>query len=255
MAHSYVMAHDHERAAFAAFLRRYGETAVLLIDTYDTVQGAHEAVAAMAVTGIRARGVRLDSGDLAALATEVRAVLDASGYADVQIIASGDLDEHRVAALVAGGAPIDAFGVGTRMGTSADAPYLGVVYKLVEQAGEGRAKSSPGKASYPGRKQVWRATGCDTLALDHEPVPPGARPLLATVWRDGRRVGSLARPGPGADPLRGGRRRLGWRGAAVRGVLGAGSPARCVGGRPPGVTSGLLDSCRARTTRSVRRHV
>lgn len=189
MAHSYVMAHEHERDAFRAYLAHYREQAVLLLDTYDTVQGAREAVAAMEETGIVARGVRLDSGDLAALAREVRAVLDEAGRREVQVFASGDLDEHRVAALVAGDAPIDAFGVGTRMGTSADAPYLGVVYKLVEQDEAPRQKASPGKATYPGRKQVWRGEAEDTLALASEEGPLGARPLLAPVWRDGARVG------------------------------------------------------------------
>lgn len=189
MAHSYVMAHERERDAFIAFLARYREQAVLLIDTYDTAQGAREAVAAMEETGIEARGVRLDSGDLAALANEVRAVLDEAGWPEVQVFASGDLDEHRVAALVAADAPIDAFGVGTRMGTSADAPHLGVVYKLVEQGGTPRQKTSVGKATYPGRKQVWRGEAVDALALAAEEGPPGARPLLAPVWRDGARVG------------------------------------------------------------------
>ena len=191
MAHSYVMAHRQERDAFASFLRRFPDNAVLLVDTHDSVQGTREAVAAMTATGIRAQAIRLDSGDLGDLSVRTRAILDEAGYADVRIFASGDLDEDRVAELVASGAPIDAFGVGTRMGTSDDAPSLGVVYKLVEQGGAPRWKTSPGKATLPGRKQVWRQPGRDLLALGAEEGPHGARPLLAPVWRDGQRVGGV----------------------------------------------------------------
>jgi nicotinate phosphoribosyltransferase len=135
MAHSFVMAHDHETEAFRAYLRQFGAASVLLVDTYDTQAGTRRAVEAMAAEGVAARGIRIDSGDLAALAVDCRRILDEAGYPGVQILVSGDLDEARVAALVDGGAPIDAFGVGTRLGTSADAPYLGMVYKLVEQGG------------------------------------------------------------------------------------------------------------------------
>ncbi len=182
MAHSYVMAHDEEIQAFRSYLRQYGPASVLLIDTYDTVEGARRAVAAMDELGA-AQAVRLDSGDLAELAKQVRAVLDEGGYPGVRILASGDLDEHRVADLVAAEAPIDAFGVGTRLGTSADAPYLGMVYKLVEQDGEPRVKLAPGKKTLPGRKQLWRYADHDLLALEGEEVPPDGRPLLAPVWR------------------------------------------------------------------------
>jgi nicotinate phosphoribosyltransferase len=188
MAHSYVMAHASEVEAFASFLTLYGDRTVLLVDTYDTPEGTRRAVAAMDATGVRARGVRLDSGDLATLAREARAILDAGGYPDVQVLASGDLDEYRVDRLVAQGAPIDAFGVGTRLGTSSDAPYLGMVYKLVEQAGLPRVKLSPGKQTLPSRKQIWRAPGIDVLAAATEPGPPAARPLLDFVMRGGRRL-------------------------------------------------------------------
>jgi nicotinate phosphoribosyltransferase len=187
MAHSYVMAHPIELDAYRSFLRHYGPEAVLLIDTYDTVEGARRAVAAMASTGVTARGVRLDSGDLDELSREVRTVLDSAGYSGVQILVSGDLDEHRIADLVAAGAPIDAFGVGTRMGTSEDAPSLGMVYKLAEQAGEPRLKLSPGKHTLPGRKQVWRAGARDVIALADE-GPGDGRPLLRAVWSNGRRL-------------------------------------------------------------------
>ena len=189
MAHSYVLAHPSEHEAFVAFLTRYGQDAVLLIDTYDTERGAQAAVGAMAETGVVASGVRIDSGDLADGAKAVRGILDGAGYPQVRIVASGDLDEERIAVLVAAGAPIDAFGVGTRLGTSADAPYLGVVYKLVECKGTARGKTSPGKATLPGRKQVWRSADADLLALADEDGPEGARPLLAAVWRDGQRLG------------------------------------------------------------------
>lgn len=188
MAHSYVMAHDDEVDAFRTFLRQYGSASVLLIDTYDTAEGAHRAVAAMDELGVAARGVRLDSGDLAELAKQVRHILDDGGYPSVQILASGDLDEDRIGELVAADAPIDAFGVGTRLGTSADAPYLGMVYKLVEQDGEPRVKLAPGKRTLPGRKQLWRCPDHDLIALDSEPAPGDGRPLLAPVWRGTGRV-------------------------------------------------------------------
>jgi nicotinate phosphoribosyltransferase len=144
---------------------------------------AHE----LAAEGIAIGGVRLDSGDLASLAVEVRAVLDDAGLPDVQILASGDLDEHRVAALLAAGAPIDAFGVGTQLGTSGDAPALGVVYKLVEDASGPRMKLATGKVTLPGRKQVWRAADRDVVSLQDEDVP-GARALLRPVMGGGRRL-------------------------------------------------------------------
>jgi nicotinate phosphoribosyltransferase len=188
MAHSYVMAHSSEEDAFARFLAYYGRETVLLIDTYDTVVGARHAVAAMQAAGVTARGVRLDSGNLDRLSRDVRAVLDDAGYTGVQILASGDLDEYRVAELVAAGAPIDAFGVGTRMGTSEDAPSLGMVYKLSEHAGQPRMKLSAGKRTLPGRKQIWRTDTADVIGLADEGRPPHGRPLLRAVWRDGRRL-------------------------------------------------------------------
>ena len=194
MAHSFVMAHEREVDAFRAYLRQYGPTSILLVDTYDTAQGVRAAVAAMEAEGVVARAVRIDSGDLAALAREARALLDDAGFAAVQVLASGDLDEDRIADLVAVGAPIDAFGVGTQLGTSADAPYLGMVYKLVEQGGEPRLKLSPGKQTAPGRKQVWRLDGSDIVALATEAGPAGARPLLEVVYEGGPTgaVGTLA---------------------------------------------------------------
>jgi nicotinate phosphoribosyltransferase len=198
MAHSYVMAFADEEEAFRRFARLFPGRAVLLIDTWDTVEGARRAARVaheLAAEGNLVRGVRLDSGDLLALAPAVRRVLDEAGCREVQIIVSGDLDEHRIAELLAGGAPIDAFGVGTRLGTGGDAPTLGTVYKLVEDAGGPRMKLSTGKATLPGRKQVYRQVdggvlGRDVLALAEEPAPAG-EPLLLPVMREGRRV---ARP-------------------------------------------------------------
>jgi nicotinate phosphoribosyltransferase len=195
MAHSYVMSFPDELAAFRAYARDFPDSTVLLIDTYDTLQAAELAVQVaqeLAAAGHALRAVRLDSGDLGALAHAVRAKLDAAGLPDVHIMASGDLDEERIAALLAAGAPIDIFGVGTKLGTSEDAPAVNGVYKLVEDERGMRIKLSPEKVTLPGRKQVWRVTGAagrwshDVLGLRDEPGPPGGRPLLARVMRAGR---------------------------------------------------------------------
>ena len=194
MAHAFVQAHDDEAEAFAAFARADPAHVVLLLDTYDTERAA-EKVVALARTGVRVRGVRLDSGDLARHAGKVRAILDRGGLRDVTIFASGDLDEYAVRDLLDAGAPIDGFGVGTRVVTSADAPYLGCAYKLQEYAGRPRRKRSEGKASWPGRKQVWRRYGddgrmrADVLALADE--PPQGDALIAPVMRGGRRIAPL----------------------------------------------------------------
>jgi nicotinate phosphoribosyltransferase len=192
MAHSYVQAHEREEDAFAAFAALYPET-VLLVDTYDTLEGVRRVVdlARRLGQGFRVSGIRLDSGDLAALSRRARDLLDAAGLSRLSIVASGDLDEDRIAELVGAGAPIDAFGVGTRMGVSADAPGLDLAYKLTQYAGRGRLKFSPGKATLPGRKQVFRVDedGCaarDVIALEGEALP--GRALLEPVMRSGRRT-------------------------------------------------------------------
>jgi nicotinate phosphoribosyltransferase len=192
MAHSYIQAHADELQAFRDFARTFPET-VLLVDTYDTAEGVRRVVRLAAELGseFRVRGVRLDSGDLGALACEARSILDAAGLHGVRIIASGGLDEYQVAELAASGAPIDAFGVGTRMGVSSDAPTLDMAYKLTEYAGEGRMKLSTGKVSLPGRKQVFRLEEGgravrDVIARADEALP--GRPLLRTVMRGGRRL-------------------------------------------------------------------
>ncbi len=190
MAHSFVMAFDDERDAFRAYARCFPQGVVLLIDTYDTVEGARRAVEVaqdLADEGIALMGVRLDSGDLLDLSRAVRAVLDDAGLDDVDIMASGDLDEHRIFALRSAGAPIDAFGVGTQLGTSADAPSLGAVYKLVEDADGPKMKLATGKVTLPGRKQVWRQRDRDVVGLQSEAVV--GRPLLVEVMRGGRRTG------------------------------------------------------------------
>jgi len=189
MAHSFIQAHDDERAAFEDFARVHPRGLTLLIDTYDTIRAAHDVVA-LCGKGVRVDGVRLDSGDLAVLSREVRSVLDAGGCGHVRIVASGSLDESAIAALLAAGAPIDTFGVGTRLDVSADAPYLDCVYKLEEYAGRPRRKRSLGKSTWPGRKQVFREFDpdghiCrDTIALHDEALP--GQPLLQPVMRGGR---------------------------------------------------------------------
>ncbi|HYQ99342.1 MAG TPA: nicotinate phosphoribosyltransferase [Casimicrobiaceae bacterium] len=200
MAHSYVQAHADEATAFERFARAHPANAVLLIDTYDTERGAQKVVelaARLAREGIAIKGVRIDSGDLGAHARRVRAILDAGGQRDVTIFASGNLDEYRLAELVGARAPIDGFGIGTRMNTSADAPYLDCAYKLEEYDGRPRRKRSEGKATWPGRKQVWRRLDAqgglagDVLSLATEAPPSGASPLLAPVMRGGRPVAPL----------------------------------------------------------------
>lgn len=195
MAHSWVMTFEHEIDAFRAYLSLYGDEATLLIDTYDTLAAARAIVDA----GLRPAAVRLDSGDLAALARGVRTIFDEGGLRGTRILASGDLDDDRVAELLAAGAPIDAFGVGTAISTSRDAPALGGVYKLVETERHGVMhpvmKLSAEKRTCPASKQVWRtvtggvAAG-DVLTLADEQVAD-ARPLLTPVVRHGERVAAI----------------------------------------------------------------
>lgn len=192
MAHSFVQAHASEAEAFAHFAASFPERAVMLIDTYDTVEGARKAVA----TGAKLKGVRLDSGDLDDLSRKVRRILDEE-QPRATIFASGNLDEHAVARLVAAGAPIDSFGIGTSLVTSADQPYLDAVYKLQEYAGRARRKRSTGKATWPGRKQVYRKEDFsgDVVTLETD-VQPG-QPLLRPVMVQGRRL-----PLPRLDSIR-----------------------------------------------------
>ncbi|MFD3356473.1 nicotinate phosphoribosyltransferase [Streptomyces fradiae] len=221
MAHSYVEAFPDEEAAFRAFARTHPGPVTFLVDTYDTPLGV--LAAARVLKEIR-RGpgcaVRLDSGHLGALAARTRAILDEAGLPDVAVVASGGLDEYAIDELVRSGAPVDVFAVGTRVGTSADAPYLDSAYKLVEYGGAPVMKLSASKITSPGRKQVFRTgagpgagTGAgigagtktgngagagtasaspslsDVIALWDESPPPGTEGLLRTVMRDGRRTG------------------------------------------------------------------
>jgi nicotinate phosphoribosyltransferase len=197
MAHSFVAASDSEEAAFLSFARANPGNTVLLIDTYDTEAAAAKVVEVAAVLraqGLAVDGVRLDSGDLADHSRRVRDILDRGGLRQVRIFASGNLDEFALRRLVAAGSPIDGFGVGTRLVTSTDAPYLDCGYKLQEYAGRPRGKRAEGKATLPGRKQVCRrfdAAGRmqeDIVSLDGEPA--SGEPLLETVMEAGRRMAS-----------------------------------------------------------------
>jgi nicotinate phosphoribosyltransferase len=210
MAHSFIESFDDESAAFAAFAQSRPDNLVLLIDTYDVEAAARKVVALaprLAAAGIAIRGVRLDSGDLVALSRSVRAILDAGGLQAVTIFASGGLDEDHLAGFAQENAPIDGIGIGTAMTTSSDVPALDVVYKLQEYAGVPRRKRSANKATWPGRKQVWRRygpDGCmasDLLSLESSsPELPEDKgePLLRPVMRDGKRVA----PAPSLDDIR-----------------------------------------------------
>ncbi len=190
MAHSFIEAFPSEEEAFRAFARDFADRVTFLVDTYDTLNGVRTAIRVIRELGLADRlGIRLDSGDLEALSREARRILDEAGLPSVRIFASGGLDEHDIDALTGSGAPIDAFGVGTKMGVSADAPYLDSVYKLVEYAGRPVVKLATDKVTLPGRKQVFRSPEGDVIGLREEEPPPGAEPLLVPVMRGGRRIG------------------------------------------------------------------
>jgi nicotinate phosphoribosyltransferase len=198
MAHSFVMSFEKEIDAFRAFTRTFPDKSTLLIDTYDELAGTEKAIVVakeLEKTGCKLGRVRLDSGDLVQISKKIRALLDANGIGYVKVFASGDLDEYRIADLLNQGAAIDAFGVGTRMGTSADKPYVDVIYKLCETtSAKGDfspiMKLSEGKATLPGRKQVFRFTDKqgffvrDVIALADEKV--GGEPLLVKVMESGK---------------------------------------------------------------------
>jgi nicotinate phosphoribosyltransferase len=193
MAHSYIQASGDEVAAFRSFAKSFPET-ILLVDTYDTLRGVERVIALAEELGndFRVRGIRLDSGDLGALARAARERLDAAGLERLKIFASGNLDESKVRALVAAGAPIDAFGIGTRLGTSEDAPNLDIVYKLAQLDGRPLLKLSTDKKTLPGMKQVWRkrdASGVptrDVVGLVEEDLD--GEPLLTPVMAAGKRL-------------------------------------------------------------------
>ncbi len=207
MSHSFVMAHEHEREAFSDFVASFPALSTLLVDTYDTLRGVENAAAVGAKVreaGVKIQGVRLDSGNLNDLSRKARRILDQSGFSDIAIVASGDLDEYRIADLVDAGAPIDAFGVGTALAVSDDAPAADFVYKLVEYKDRGRLKTSAGKISTPGRKQLFRAyapsgsffadlvgiidEGVTTVAREFKPIPSNAIQLMETVFDHGQRI-------------------------------------------------------------------
>ncbi|MGX2039001.1 nicotinate phosphoribosyltransferase [Methylocaldum sp. MU1018] len=198
MAHSYIMAHDDEAEAFERFAESLPGNVLLLIDTYDTLDAAKKTVALasrLAARNIPIKGVRLDSGDLAELAKGVRSILDRGGLSECSIFASGDLDEHALLNMLETGAPIDGFGIGTRMTTSEDMPYLNCAYKLQEYAGRPRRKRSKGKENWPGCKQAYRHYGNggqmlhDVIAEECEPRT-GGEPLLRQVMTKGKRLGA-----------------------------------------------------------------
>ena len=195
MAHSFIQAYDDEVSAFIAFARARPDALVLLLDTYDTEAAARKMVRLaprLSKEGITIRGVRLDSGDLIALSKSVRRILDEGGLSDVTIFASGGIDDAELGAMARAQAPIDGFGIGTSLTTSFDVPALDCAYKLQEFNGLPRRKRSTGKATWPGRKQVWRrycedgVMDADTLSLEDDAQP--GEPLIVPVMRAGRRV-------------------------------------------------------------------
>ncbi len=248
MAHSWVLSWADEAEAFARWASVFPRTTTALVDTYDTAEGVRRAL--RAVPGLAA--VRLDSGDLARLSKEARAILDAEGRREVRIFASGDLEEDQIRALVLGGAPIDAFGVGTDLVTSRDAPALGAVYKLVEiETAEGPRpvmKTSAGKMTRPGAKQVFRRSDPsgrfreDVIGLADEPAPGDAAPLLVPLVAGGRVVAPLEPIGVIRDRARREREKLP---PALRGPDGA-----TAAGAYPVLVSERLEALTEKTRRA-----
>jgi nicotinate phosphoribosyltransferase len=195
MAHSFVQVHDDEMIAFENFARARPEGVILLIDTYDTEAGTRKVVdlaPKLKADGIAIRGVRIDSGDLAGMARNVRVILDAGGLKDVIILASGGINEDVLQTMMAGKAPIDGFGIGVNLDASIDAPSLDCAYKLQEYAGKPRRKLSEGKVTWPGRKQIWRAYSSDgrmcgdILSLENDSL--SGEQLISPVMRAGKRL-------------------------------------------------------------------
>jgi nicotinate phosphoribosyltransferase len=197
MAHSFITSFDREIDAFRAFAGAFPQHAVLLVDTYDTLAGAAKAAEVgreMAKRGERLRGVRLDSGDIAGLSKKVRDILSKAPLGQVPIFASGAFDEYKIQQVLGRGGEVDAFGVGTKMGVSADAPYLDMAYKMVEYAGRPVLKLSPGKTTLVGEKQVFRMVGPggrlkrDVIGLRDDDIR-GSQPLLKKVMAKGQAIG------------------------------------------------------------------
>jgi nicotinate phosphoribosyltransferase len=250
-AHSWIMAHEREEEAFAQFMDIFPNHSVLLLDTYD-VRAALEKVIAI---GRKPRGVRLDSGDLAADSRWARQRLDEAGWGDVEIFMSGDLDEERISSLLDAGARVDTFGVGTSLSTSSDAPSLSVLYKLVELArgSEVReaAKFSAAKVTYPGRKQVYREIDSrgeyagDVIALEGEQT--SGEPLLVAVLRAGQRIGPAV---PLAELQKRCQSQIERLPAAVRGLAVPNKPYTV---RHSSRLEALLEQVRERVARTVTR--
>ena len=206
MAHSYISSFGDEIEAFRAFARSFPKKTILIIDTYDTVAGAKKAAIVgqeMAKEGGKLLGVRLDSGNMTLLSRQVRKILDESGLQDTEIFASSNFDEYKIAKTIKDGARIDAFGVGTKMGVSADAPYFDIVYKLVQYADRPIMKRSTGKVNLAGKKQVFRKSEKDrrffedVIGLQDDTVDDGV-PLLETVMENGK----CMRPHPPLQVIR-----------------------------------------------------
>jgi len=197
MAHSYITSFDQEIEAFRAYARSFPENVVLLVDTYDTLQGTEKAVEVgkeMAAQGYGLRGIRLDSGDMAKLSRKARKILHEGGLKDAMIFASGGFDEFKIQKVLDEGGDFDSFGVGTKMGVSADAPYLDMAYKLVKYAGQPVLKLSPEKQTLASDKQVFRfltpggRLKKDVIAMRGEKIS-GGEPLLKRVMKAGKRLG------------------------------------------------------------------
>jgi len=207
MSHSFIMAHESERQALEDFARTFPKLNTMLVDTYDTAQGVRnvaELAKRLVADNIKIQAVRLDSGDLYQLSRQARAILDQQGLNDVAIFVSGNLDEYRIAELLRAGAPIDAFGVGTSLTVSDDAPSADYTYKLADYLGRPRLKTSAGKATVPGRKQVFRGIDAgghfsqDLVGLmdetsagvtrEFKPAISKITPMLQAVFDNGRRT-------------------------------------------------------------------
>ncbi len=201
MAHSFISTFESETDAFSSYAESFPESSTFLVDTYDTLEGVRNAIdvaGKMNASGNSLRAIRLDSGDMAALSKQAREILDQAGQEDVRILASSGLDEYSISDMVRSGAPIDGFGVGTRVGSSADAPFTDFVYKLVEYEGRPIMKLSEGKASLPGPKQVHRISDSEGV-FDHDVITPAdqdigsieAHALLELVMEDGQATAKL----------------------------------------------------------------
>ena len=251
MAHSFIMTFHHEIDSFRAYANSFPETTTLLVDTYDTVQGVRNAIGVaqqMKKAGHPLRAIRLDSGDLDGLAREARSLLDQAGLQEVTIFASGGLDELDLEQLRESGAPIDGYGIGTKLAVSADAPWTDCAYKLVDYEAEPVTKLSTGKHTLPGAKQVYRFFDSegrpvrDLISQRDEPPPAGGTPLLEEVMRAGQR----ARPSPALSEVR--KRFAQGFSRLPEGLKALRDPARY-----PIHLSGALQELQARTAQSARR--